>query len=215
MHSPLPATRLLVPPCLSNAVASPTPRQQRARSSRLSPIPRRVTAPIFHLGRHPGAARSLPLSSAVLPMGYSIPLPRHGTSLCLSSTPRPLLVQRNRARAPRHGCLGSPLHWLATPHTVTAQGHLRQRRQRLHVQTIARRRRSLPSSSSKSTVPVPSNTKKKKKKLTTQQQNIATIILNEINQWAQSDATFDDELESNFTKQEFVTWKSEFKKQIT
>ena len=77
-----------------------------------------------------------------------------------------------------------------------------------------KKKKKKPSSSTKSAVPAPSNTKTNKKKITTRQQNISTVISNEINQWARSDATFDVELENDFTEQEFVTWESGFKKQI-
>ena len=93
----------------------------------------------------------------------------------------------------------------AAPHTAKAQPSAR---------TNNRKKKKKPSSSTKSAVVAPSSTKTTKKKITTRQQNISAVISNEINTWARSDATFDDELENDFTQQEFVTWESGFKKQI-
>ena len=53
-----------------------------------------------------------------------------------------------------------------------------------------------------------------KNKLPTWQQNITSAILNEINEWPQSDATFDDALENNFANQELTTLGSGFKLQV-
>ena len=102
----------------------------------------------------------------------------------------------------------------AAPQTAKAQPSSAPQAAKAARTNNRKKKKKKPSSSTKSAVPAPSNTKTNKKKITTRQQNISTVISNEINQWARSDATFDVELENDFTEQEFVTWESGFKKQI-